>query len=450
MIKISIVKIQGVKRLDNTINYIRQDSKTNVTLISTYDCDENFVLEDFNEMYEERKFRLSKETNNKAKMIIQSFDDRDNITPEEAHEIGKKLADNYLEGNHKYIIVTHTDTDNIHNHIIFNEVRNDNLLMFDTTRKNTIDRLRLENDKLSKEYNLTIYDNKTKTNRPYISQKEIEVRKKGKSFKEEIENVIDEVVDQVDNYEEFIKAMEDLGYKSKEGKHLAFLNAKTDRFMRTRTLGMNYTRNSLKYRIKNKDFKIYKFDYIIKNKRIDKSEKKFRESYGLRKWATKKNINYLLEISDLVINKGISLEEIEEMEKREEEFLKDIEKTINQKDSMIYDLDKKENAFQDYKDSASLIAEYKKSDNKQKFKRENYQGFKKFDNAKRNIYLLKKDYNITNFKELDEFRKNLLVERNNIYLLSNQLLKNTERELEKAKLKENKNKKEKTRKGRSR
>ena len=93
---------------------------------------------------------------------------------------------------------------------------------------------------------------------------------------------------------------------------------------------------------------------------------------------------------------------------------------------MIYDLDKKENAFQDYKDSASLIAEYKKSDNKQKFKRENYQGFKKFDNAKRNIYLLKKDYNITNFKELDEFRKNLLVERNNIYLLSNQLLKNTE------------------------
>ncbi len=440
----SIVKIQSVNRLDNTINYLMQDNKTDPTLISTYDCDVNFLLEDFNEMYEERKFRLSKETNNKARMIIQSFDDRDNITEEEAHEIGKKLADNYLEGNHKYIIVTHIDTDNIHNHIVFNEVRNDNYLMFNTTRKNTIDRLRLENDKLSEEYNLIIYDNKTKTNKPYISQKEIEVRKKGKSFKEEIENVIDKAVDQVDSYEEFIKVMEDLGYKSKEGKHLAFLNEKSDRFMRTRTLGMNYTRNSLKYRIENKNFKIHKFNYTIKNKRIDTTEKKFRENKGLRMWASRKNINYLLEISDLVINKGIPLEEIKEIQKTEEEFLKNIEKTLEEKDNMLHELNKMESAFQDYEDSAPLIAEYKRSKDKRKFKRENYQGFKKFDMAKRDMYLLKKNYGIKYSAELILLKEDLTEERNKIYLAANKILKNREKE----KLKDMKQKNRKIERGR--
>lgn len=433
----SIIKIQGVKRLDKSINYVLQENKfSSHNLITTFDCDVHYILEDFNQMYEDRKRKLSKNTTNKAKMIIQSFNYEDNITKEEAHEIGVRLADNYLKGNHKYIVVTHTDTDYLHNHIIFNEVRNDNLLMFDTTRKNTIDNLRLENDKLSKEYGLTIPSGRNKLDRSYISRNEIEVRFKGKSFKEEIENVIDEVVEEVDSYEEFIKVMEDLGYKSKEGKHLAFLNKKSDRFMRTRTLGMNYTKNSLKYRIENKDFKFHKFDFNIKNKRIDTTEKKFRESKGLRMWASRKNIDYLLEISDLVINQGVSLEEIEEMQRTEESFLKDIEKTLNEKDSILYDLEKMESAFQDYKDSASMIAEYKKSDNKKEFKRKNYQGFKKFDNAKRNMYLLKRDYGINSFSDLEKFKEKLLEERNEVYFTANKILRNINKEKEKERTQE--------------
>lgn len=65
-----------------------------------------------------------------------------NITPEIAHKAGKELADNYLKGDHQYIITTHLDTDHIHNHIVFNQVRLSDLKMFDTTRKNTIDKLR--------------------------------------------------------------------------------------------------------------------------------------------------------------------------------------------------------------------------------------------------------------------------------------------------------------------
>lgn len=425
----SIVKIQGVKRLDQAINYIKQDNKTNATLITTFDCDSEIILEQFNEMYEKRKLKHDKETNNKAKMIIQSFDFRDNITPKTAHEIGVKLANKYLKGNHKFIVATHTDTDNIHNHIIFNEVRNDNLLMFKTTRRNTIDNLRLKNDELSREYNLHIPKEKSHEDKiNYISQRELRAREKGNSFKEKLENTIDEVIENSNSYEEFIERMEQLNFKSKEGKHLAFLNNEKNYFMRTKTLGMNYTKNSIKYRIDNPEFKIHKFKYTLKTEKIDKSQDKFKDNYGLRKWATKKNIAHLQEISNLVFNEKLSLDEIGDIKKSEEEFTKNIDNIIDDKDILIRDLERKESAFQDYKDSASLIADYKKAKNKKEFKSNHYQEFKKFDNAKRNINLLKRDYAIDNIDDLISLKDKLKSERDIIYSQYTKLQQEKERE----------------------
>ncbi|MGO3169149.1 hypothetical protein, partial [Senegalia sp. (in: firmicutes)] len=70
----SIVKIENVKLLKQAIDYVKQDTKTNDNLITTFNCDKDFSVEDFNLLYEERKNKLRKETKNKAKMIIQSFE----------------------------------------------------------------------------------------------------------------------------------------------------------------------------------------------------------------------------------------------------------------------------------------------------------------------------------------------------------------------------------------
>lgn len=425
----SIVKIQGVKKLRETIDYIKQDTKTDEELISTFDCDKDFIVEDFYSLYDERKRKLRKDTNNKAKMIIQSFDFRDNITKEQAHEIGVKLANEYLKGNHQYIVATHTDTDFFHNHIIFNEVRSDNLLMFDTSRRNTIDNLRLENDKLSREYNLHIPKEKTHEDKiHYISQRERKARGKGTSFKEKIEYTIDEVIENSDSYENFIERMKLVGFKSKEGRHLAFLNNDSNYFMRSKTLGMNYTKNSIKYRIKNKDFKIHKFKYTVETKKIDMSQEKFKDNYGLRKWATKKNIAHLQEISHLVFNEKKTLEEIEEIQKNEDEFYKDIEKSLQNSDSILYDLENKSSAFQDYKDSASMIAEYKKADDKTLFKKYNYKEFKKYDMAKKNIYLLRRDYDINNIDDLFSYKEQTEKKRNKIFSKYTKVEKEKEQE----------------------
>ena len=51
-----------------------------------------------------------------ARHLIQSFDAGE-VTPEEAHEIGKQLADEWLKGKYEYVIATHIDKGHCHNHM---------------------------------------------------------------------------------------------------------------------------------------------------------------------------------------------------------------------------------------------------------------------------------------------------------------------------------------------
>src|SRR5699024_1142234 len=118
-----------------------------------------------------------------------------------------------LKGDHQYIIATHLDGNHLHNHIIFNQVRKTDLKMFDSSGRNTVDNLRLENDNISRKYGLYIPDEKAHENKiHYINQRELYARKKGTSFKEELENSIDEAVDISRSYEEFLSIMEKKGY----------------------------------------------------------------------------------------------------------------------------------------------------------------------------------------------------------------------------------------------
>ena len=46
--------------------------------------------------------------------LIQSFAPGE-ATPEQAHEIGKQLADEVLQGKYSYVLTTHIDKGHVHN-----------------------------------------------------------------------------------------------------------------------------------------------------------------------------------------------------------------------------------------------------------------------------------------------------------------------------------------------
>ena len=109
-------KIHAIKAtVDKAIEYICNPDKTDEQIyVSSYACAPETAAIDF-------KYTLDhcrENSPNKAYHLIQAFAPGE-VGYEEAHHIGKELADKVLEGKYSYVITTHIDKGHIHNHIIF-------------------------------------------------------------------------------------------------------------------------------------------------------------------------------------------------------------------------------------------------------------------------------------------------------------------------------------------
>jgi len=100
----------------------RTPKKTNnEELISAYECDPH--TDDAEFLFSKRQYKIftGREQNEDVFVyqIRQSFKPGE-VTPEQANEIGYKLAQRFLKGKHTFIVCTHVDKSHIHSHIIFN------------------------------------------------------------------------------------------------------------------------------------------------------------------------------------------------------------------------------------------------------------------------------------------------------------------------------------------
>ena len=426
--QMSVTKIQRVNSVTHTVNYITRVDKTERDLIHSHNCSPELAKANFENVLEEynKTNRTNRELN--ARMIIQSYDPNENITPEQAHEYGKEFARNYLKDDFQYIVATHHDTDHIHNHIVFNDINYKNLKIFDSTRENTLHRMRNENDLISDKYGLKVIE-QTRQKHQYLTHRDYVARSRGVSFKQKIEDDIDLSIYESNSYEDFLKAMADKGYEVKQGKHLAFKSPTGKRFMRARTLGFNYLENSIKHRIENKDYIPFK-PKIIAREWIDKSQDKFKDNVGLHRWATIQNINYLHEVNNVLSKENISLEQFTKEKDVKENFERNLEKKLSHLDNEVFNLESMSDCYEVYKDSHSLIIGLKSLETKEEkdeYKKGNFQEFKKYDMAKRNMTILRKGYHVNNQDELHEKLNSVVAERDLVYESVN-LNKKVERE----------------------
>lgn len=227
--------------LKKAIEYICNPDKTDGTLlVDSYGCTPETADIEFAWTH--------KKTNEKsahlARHLIQSFASGE-TTPEQAHEIGKRLADEILGGRYEYIISTHTDRDHIHNHIIFNDVS------FVDYRHSHINKkwyyeTRKVSDRLCEEYGLSVIPQNENKGKSYI---EYTAAKQGTSYKAQLKADIDKAVRKSLDYSDFLLRMEIAGYEVKKGKYISFRAAGRERFVRGKTLGGYYTEDSIKERI---------------------------------------------------------------------------------------------------------------------------------------------------------------------------------------------------------
>jgi len=251
--KIKAIKSTVYKAIDYITNPLKTDGKL---LVSGFKVEPPFAAIEFNmtgELAKELKGDYTKtgNGNNLAYHTIQSFAKVDKITPEEAHELGKQLADEMLQEKHEYVIATHIDKGHIHNHIIFNAISYADFKKFRSEPYKTAAMIREISDRLCEENGLYVVKEPLGKGKGH---KEWQETKSGTSWKAQIQAAIDQAIPLATDYSSFVELMKQAKIEVKEGKHVAFKleGQQQQRFVRGKTIGHNYTKEGIIDAIKNK------------------------------------------------------------------------------------------------------------------------------------------------------------------------------------------------------
>jgi hypothetical protein len=148
------------------------------------------------------------------------------------------------------VIATHTDKAHIHSHLIVNTYTLDGKKINDN--QTTLKQVRNSSDEVCLQYGFMPIEKKNSKGQS-AKYNEWLHEKQGTSWKEKVRQDIDGLILQVKSFDELIEKLKSLGYEVKLGKYISLRAEGQERFVRTKTLGYDYTEDSLKARI---DYKI--------------------------------------------------------------------------------------------------------------------------------------------------------------------------------------------------
>ena len=225
------------------IRYVENDDKTDQTMyVSGINCSKHNA---YNEMIAVKR-RFGERGKNIAYHGYQSFAIGE-VTPEEAHDIGKETARKMWGAKYQVVVTTHLNTDNIHNHFVVNSVS------FKTGRKfrNGIgDRIELRkiSDAICAERNKSVIQG----NKFYSNKKAYWVEKSGKlTHRDMLRKDVDEALSQCASFKEIEYYLKTLGYRFERDFYYDHPSVYADgwkRAVRISSLGEQYSKERIRER----------------------------------------------------------------------------------------------------------------------------------------------------------------------------------------------------------
>lgn len=154
--------------------------------------------------------------------FVQSFSADDGLTPQEVNALGLELAQKEFP-NFEVVVATHTDTNNLHNHLVVNSV---SCVNGKKLHQNTEDLMahRRANDEICLAHGLNILPSVKRKKR--MKPGEYQAGLRGTSWKLDLVNAINEALEYADSRESFIENMEQEGYQvvwTDTRKHITFI-----------------------------------------------------------------------------------------------------------------------------------------------------------------------------------------------------------------------------------
>jgi hypothetical protein len=298
----AVTKIIPIRTtIQNSVDYICNPAKTDDRLlVHSENCFPRTAGLEFQHYLQQ----VRAGGNTIGRHLIQSFAPGE-VSPEAAHEIGKKLAAEILKGEYGFVMATHVDRGHVHNHFVWCAA---NIVTHTKYRSNinTYHEIRNISDKLCKEYELSVIEPQaTKTyGKSYDSYRPDQT---SGSWRQKLQATIDSLIPQANDFEDLLKLMEAQGYKIKRGKHISFCAPEQERFTRMKSIGEGYTEEEIRKRILEKpEHKTTEPPRRRSNESLPPAQaekpetikplidiagnRKFAESKGLTHWAKLQNL----------------------------------------------------------------------------------------------------------------------------------------------------------------
>ena len=329
----AVTKIKPIKStLKKALDYIQNPDKTDgKMLVSSFGCSPETADIEF-------EFTIAQALNrgnNLAHHLIQSFEPGE-VDYQKAHEIGKQLADAVTKGKYEYVLTTHIDKGHVHNHIIFCSVN-----FVDYHKYNSNERsyygIRNISDRLCRENGLSVVapqkGGKGKSYAEYIAEKT------GTSWKGKLKTAVDALIPQVSSFEELLTRLQAAGYEIKPGKYVSCRAPGQERFTRLKTLGADYTEESIRERIEGRRTRAAKAPKAERGVSllIDiENSIKAAQSRGYEQWAKIHNLKQAAKTLNFLTEHQISqyedltakIEEIQTESEKAGDALKEVEKRL--------------------------------------------------------------------------------------------------------------------------
>lgn len=235
--------------LADIIAYAADEKKTEKQYFTTgINCDVENAREQFN---------ITKLSFNKTGGIVcghcmQSFDGYE-VTPEEAHEIGVQMSKELWGDRFQVVVATHLNTNNVHNHIVFNSVSFVDGKRFHFCTEETM-RIRAVSDRICRERNLSVIEHPEGKRVPYSLYK---MEKAGMPTRYNVaRQALDEAISVSANMEEFKSELKKRGYLyqfNPRRKYWTVTPPGWTKAIRTDRLGDQYTREMIQQRVFSND-----------------------------------------------------------------------------------------------------------------------------------------------------------------------------------------------------
>ena len=178
------------------------------------------------------------------------------VTPEQAHEVGVKLAQKMWGDRFQVIVATHLNTDCLHNHFVVNSVSFTDGRHYHDNKAN-LRLLRQRSDELCREYSLSVIEHPSGRKKPYALY---QAEKNGMPTRDNVtRQAVDEAISKSFTLKDFDRIMAEMGYRvsfDPNRKYWTVIGKGWKRPKRLYKLGEEYTNERIMERISENSYAV--------------------------------------------------------------------------------------------------------------------------------------------------------------------------------------------------